>query len=58
MSTYIDPATALHLAHASREAEIRAAELHHLAREMRPDRPRRRRGGEWRLVWHRPAVAH
>ena len=58
MTTYIDPATALSLARTARADEIAAAEQYHLHRTLRPDRPSRRRRIPWRLVWHRPAVAH
>jgi hypothetical protein len=46
MPTYIDPATALRIAHAARDEDIRRAERYRLARRVRdPQRARSARPG-------------
>jgi hypothetical protein len=65
MTTYVDPATALRIARAARDGEIRFAEQARLARAARsaksgsddiPARPRRRL--RIRRTFSRPAIAH
>jgi hypothetical protein len=60
MSTYIDPATALRLAHTARDAEIHRADEHRLSRslvEKPPEPPRQQRRRHLALHWPR-RIAH
>ena len=62
MSTYIDPATALRIAHAARADQIRFAEEARRTRQAKPRggdstaKPRRRLWA--RPTFIRPAIAH
>lgn len=62
MTTYIDPATALRIAHAARADQIRFADETRLARKAKPRggdgtaKPRRRLWA--RPTFIRPAIAH
>jgi hypothetical protein len=62
MTTYIDPATALRIAHAARTDQIRFAEEARRTRQAKPRggdstaRPRRRLWARPRFA--RPAIAH
>ena len=62
MTTYVDPASALRLAHASRAGQIRLAQEARLARSAKPGsgdstaKPRRRLRA--RPTFARPAITH